>query len=195
MSHRKNSEKDTYVYIRYEYNPSSNDHDFSHLNCPLALCEPSECKFSLFIVTGAGKQNLLQWDLVCKSSSSVSQSKLWVEPLVHRPQKYLQAPCAAAKASFCSRTLSRDPLTAFRSDIVLLSSAHILSSSSQTDLAMHWPPSQQICKWGRRGRGLGRHHQTAGRFSLRNSVGIQEALMIKPSLPKAAKCKANEWMS
>lgn len=67
---------------------------------------------------------------------SIGQSRLWVEPLVHRPKTYLQAPCVAAKASFCSRTLSRDPLTAFRSDIVLLSSARILSCST---LKQIWP--------------------------------------------------------
>lgn len=88
-------------------------------------------KFSLFIVSRAGKLNSLQWDLVCKSPSSVCPSRLWVEPLVHRPQTYLQAPLVAAKASFCSRNLSRDPLTAFRSDIVLLSGAHILSCSNK----------------------------------------------------------------
>lgn len=127
---------------------------FSYLN------HPCGCKFSPCIVAGVGKLNILEWDLVCKSSL-VGQSRCWLKLLLHRPQTYLQAPCVAAKASFCSRILCRDPLTAFRSDIVLLSIASTLSCSTQADLAMHWPPSQQICKRDHRGRGLDNHHQTS----------------------------------
>lgn len=100
--------------------------------------------------------------------------------------------------------LSRDPLTAFRSDIVLLSSASTLSCSTQADLTIHRPPSQQICKRDHRGRGLDNHHQTSclhragqtARNFCRQILPLQQGggVTIKATIPQAAKRKANEWV-